>query len=48
MGASVDSCRSDYFSRGETLIDLDGRAFDRGGSFDRGDHGGVHHSCSPC
>jgi hypothetical protein len=47
-GACGGSRPSDYFSRGETLIDLVSCASDRGGSSVRGDGGGVHRSCSPC
>jgi hypothetical protein len=38
--ASNGSRPSDYFSREKTLIGSGGCAFDRGGSFDRGDCGG--------
>jgi hypothetical protein len=38
--ASNGSRPSDYFSREKTLIGSGGCAFDRGGSFDRGDRGG--------
>jgi hypothetical protein len=47
LGASGSSHPSDYFSRGETLIDPYGHAFDRSGSSDRGDRGGVHRSRFP-